>query len=272
MPFLKTPPWRNVWHLGLQDLTLPTPGAFACLLCALPALKRLIIEGPCTFSKHGFDLRHIPVNMPFPSRLDTLRFGDDFSLLSDLQSLHDLVDLFIQTGTTARLISLVAPLGPVLRFQTISNVFLNGLVKCAARSLSTIRLQAIPAYTAFGEDYCLGISTGTRGDHFIVVDFPEDDSLFAAAVELFRQALSAPLRQLRLTLKRLSAGHLARLLDSLPQVDAALSRKGFNELQTVLIKFRRLMSDVDIPVVKVRSYLPKLHARGILRIDRKSVV
>ncbi|KAF9809795.1 hypothetical protein IEO21_07270 [Rhodonia placenta] len=101
MPFLKTPPWRNVWHLGLQDLTLPTPGAFACLLCALPALKRLIIEGP-----------HIPVNMPFPSRLDTLRFGDDFSLLSDLQSLHDLVDLFIQTGTTARLISLVAPLGP----------------------------------------------------------------------------------------------------------------------------------------------------------------
>lgn len=50
--------------------------------------------------------------MPFSLRLNTLEFGDDFSLLSDLQSLHDLVDFFIQTGTTARLISLIAPLGP----------------------------------------------------------------------------------------------------------------------------------------------------------------
>ncbi|EED82039.1 predicted protein [Postia placenta Mad-698-R] len=56
--------------------------------------------------------RHIHVDMPFSLRLNTLEFGDDFSLLSDLQSLHDLVDFFIQTGTTARLISLIAPLGP----------------------------------------------------------------------------------------------------------------------------------------------------------------
>lgn len=62
LPFIKTSPWHNVLRLDFWDVTLLTAAAFGHLLCAIPTLECLFINGPCTFSGHGFNPSDVPLH------------------------------------------------------------------------------------------------------------------------------------------------------------------------------------------------------------------
>ncbi|EED85262.1 predicted protein [Postia placenta Mad-698-R] len=122
-------PWNHITTLTLVDVILPTAATFGRLLCAFPALKRLEIVRHFMFSEHGFNLSDVPML----SKLTNVELDDDFSLWSDPQSVHDLVDLLIQSGASRRLERIDVWLSPSLRVATSRDIALNRLVKHAGQ-------------------------------------------------------------------------------------------------------------------------------------------
>lgn len=144
VPSVKAPSWENLLQLEFWDLTLPTATAFERLLCALPALGALTIDGACTFSEHDFNPTNAPVYSDMLSRYKKLTFGKDFSLRSDPQSVHDLVDILVQPGLGDCLREVSAWLSPSLHVTTSIDVAFNRLVKHAGPELYGLRLKVLP--------------------------------------------------------------------------------------------------------------------------------
>ncbi|EED82047.1 predicted protein [Postia placenta Mad-698-R] len=158
MTCFKKPSWERLSRLRFQDVKLPAAAVFGRLLGALPALQHLTIDGPCTFSQQGFDLAESAVHPETTSQICTLELGKDFSLCSDAQSVHHLVDILIQSGAIRRLGFIKACLSPSLHVPTSIDVALNRLVTHAGESLRELTLQVLPldSIPLFKEAYVYG--------------------------------------------------------------------------------------------------------------------
>ncbi|OSX65707.1 hypothetical protein POSPLADRAFT_1131087 [Postia placenta MAD-698-R-SB12] len=275
---LKTPPWRNVHKLILWDVTLPTAEAFARVLVALPALMTLVINGPCTFSEHGFNPSDVPLRPDMLKKLTTVELGKSFSLFSDPQSVHDLVDIFVQSGASGHLTEIMAWLYQSLHVATSIDVALNRLVKHAGQLLRKLNLRVlsqdnswlcneVSTYATPSTARCFDISANTYLGYFLysVEIIHDDDSTISAVVELLHQVTSAHISHVNLIFCVMDEADLAKWWTSLPQLDAALSREVFHMLDTVRIRFFRGNNCREIPVAAVRTWLPGLDARDILR-------
>lgn len=131
----------TVRQLTLWDVTSPTAAPFIRLLCSLPSLQTLIIEGPCEFSRHGLDPREVPVSSGIPSQLTVVKFGHDCCLHSDPLSIVDLINFFIQIGLGGGLQSISAWLFPSLHATTMIDIAINRLIKRAGSSLCQLELS-----------------------------------------------------------------------------------------------------------------------------------
>ncbi|KAF9801050.1 hypothetical protein IEO21_10225 [Rhodonia placenta] len=161
--------FKKIFSLQLYDVTFPTVLTFWRLVCTFPKMKwlslrdvkfvktaidartfsalrvlGLSISGPCTFAEHGFNPRDIPLRPDMLSNLTIVKLGKAVSLGSDPQSVHDLVDLLIQSGASRRLSTIDACLSPFLRVATSIDVALNRLVKHAGASLGKLILHVLP--------------------------------------------------------------------------------------------------------------------------------
>ncbi|EED82046.1 predicted protein [Postia placenta Mad-698-R] len=208
---IQAPPWSKVDSLDLWDVTLPTAAAFARLLCDLPALNWLTINGPCTFSEHGFNPSDVPLRSDMLSGLRDVSLGKDFSLFSDPQSVHDLVDILIQSGACRGLYKITVWLSLSLRVATSIDVSLNRLVKQAGQSLRNICLEVLPqgnfplfnkasTHAALTTACCFDVSANTRLDHIECFDKTHEGSLsIAPLVELLLQVTSPNVAFIKLT-------------------------------------------------------------------------
>lgn len=114
---------------------------------------------------------------------------------------------------------------------------------------------------------CFDISANTYLGYFLysVEIIHDDDSTISAVVELLHQVTSAHISHVNLIFCVMDEADLAKWWTSLPQLDAALSREVFHMLDTVRIRFFRGNNCREIPVAAVRTWLPGLDARDILR-------
>ncbi|EED82066.1 predicted protein [Postia placenta Mad-698-R] len=216
-----SPATHSAGLLQLWDVTLPTASAFARVLFALPALNVLHILGPCAFSKHGFPTGDPLVHLGNTLQLTSITLGEDFTLHSDPQSVHDLVDIFIQYGDTDRIrLQWVSVwLSSSLRVSASTDIALNRLVAYAGQSLKGITLQVVPQdsspahdaaslYTAPSKAYCFDISANTH---------------------LYRLACSIDVTH----------EDDSPLLADFPRLERVLSQKVFGWLSSVVISFQR---------------------------------
>lgn len=279
MPFIKMPPWVNVSNLHLWEVTLPTAAAFAHVLCALPALAVFAIQGPCSFLEHGFDPKDIPMQLGKLSKLRNIELGKVFSICSDPQSVHDLVDILFQTGTSVHLDTMTAWLSPSLRVVTCIDVTLNRLIKHAGQSLKILKLERLQqdglplsneafTYAAPSTACYFDISANTQLEYLTcAIDIGHDDvSPIAPVVELLHQASSEHISNLWLRFHVKNEADLETLWTGFPQLDAVLSRDVFNKLEKVWIKICLANKSTATLVATVKSLLPELGARGILHI------
>ncbi|OSX65706.1 hypothetical protein POSPLADRAFT_1131708, partial [Postia placenta MAD-698-R-SB12] len=266
IPSLKTSPWSKITILVLWDVILPTAGAFSRLLHALPALQELTIKRPCMFLANGFDSKCLPEH---PATLPQLRcgeLGEDFSIHSDHQSVHD---LFIQTGAGGRLQSITAWLIPPLRVATGIDVALNGLVKHAGQSLRNLDLTVLPqgsfplsneasTYAAPIQACCFDVPANShlKRLEYSVDTTHEGISSIAPLVELLHQVTSPQLFSIDLFLEVMDKANLAKLWTGLSHLDVALSRSIFDKLRNVDIYFILANDSIHIPGTMVRSCLP----------------
>ncbi|EED85146.1 predicted protein [Postia placenta Mad-698-R] len=132
--------WSAVRTLHLSSIILPSVATFGRLLCALPSLEALTLHYSCTFLKHGFDLRSIPVHPGLPSRLVTvdLMFGTDVGP----HSIADFVDFFVTTGISRQLQDITMRPFTSLQVMTESDVCLNRLTRHSGQSLHRLNLNA----------------------------------------------------------------------------------------------------------------------------------
>lgn len=79
--------------------------------------------------------------------------------------------------------------------------------------------------------------------------------------ELLQQVASVRISEIDMTFRVRDEAELATLWNGLPQLDAALSKKMFDRLERAWIRLYGVEAFPEI----VRSYLPKLETRGILR-------
>lgn len=277
-PSLKAHLWIKLFFLSLWDVKLPTAAAFERLLCALPALQRLTINGPCTFPEHGCNSSDVPLRPGTLLGLTHVALGKEFSLHSDPQSVHDLVDLLIETGASGRLQSIAAWLSPSLRVATSIDVALNRLVKHAGQSLQHLAVHVLPqdnfplfneasTYAAPSPARCFDVSANTSLgslDYSVVITH-EGSSWIAPLLELLHQVTSH-ISHVQLAFNVMSEAHLAILQADLSHLDAALPQTLLDELQHVWTCFKPGHESANVTSAMVRSCLPKLDARGILHI------
>ncbi|EED82048.1 predicted protein [Postia placenta Mad-698-R] len=240
---LRAPPWSKVWSLELWDVTLPTAAAFARLLYALPDLQLLVIHGPCTFSDHGFTPTDVPPHPGMPSGFRTIELGKNFSLCSDPQSVHDLVDILIRSGASRRLEKITAWLSPSLRVPTSIDVALNRLVKHAGQSLKWLELMALPqenlplfyeasAYAAPSIANCFDVLANTHLSYLLcsVEITREGSSSISPLLDLLHQITLTISHHMELRLRLTDDADLATLWADLPYLDAALTQTSFDKL------------------------------------------
>ncbi|EED78891.1 predicted protein [Postia placenta Mad-698-R] len=243
LPSLKTPPWSNLWGLNLWAITLPTATAFGRLLCAFTALVSLRIDGSCTFSEHGFNPKDV----------------------------HDLVDLLIQTGASECLELITAWLSPSLRELSSIDGALNRLVKHAGQSLKDLRLRALPQNSLPPHNETMmyrdtigyfDISTNTHLERLACsLDIAHgSNSPIAPVTELLKQVAPAGITHINLSFRLTGRADPAKLYTDLLQLDAALSRNIFCKLEEVSITLHGIDRSSEL-----RSLLPQLEARGVLR-------
>ncbi|KAF9810333.1 hypothetical protein IEO21_06992 [Rhodonia placenta] len=267
-------PWSNITALTLIDVILPTAATFGRLLCAFPALKRLKIVRHFMFSEHGFNLSDVPML----SKLTKIVLDEDFLLWSDPQSVHDLVDLLIQSGASRRLEGIDVWLSPSSRVGTSIDIALNRLVTHAGQSLKYLRLNEVvqdklplfneaSTYAAPSTACCFNISANTHLEHLVVqVEIThEGGSPLALLLELLHQVTLAHISNIDLLFIFTDKADLAKLWADLPHLDAALSKTSFKTLREVEMVFCPENEFTDIPEALVESCLPKLDARRILR-------
>ncbi|OSX65699.1 hypothetical protein POSPLADRAFT_1052368 [Postia placenta MAD-698-R-SB12] len=274
-------PWSNITALTLIDVILPTAATFGRLLCAFPALKRLKIVRHFMFSEHGFNLSDVPML----SKLTKIELDEDFSLWSDPQSVHDLVDLLIQSGASRRLEGIDVWLSPSSRGGTSIDIALNRLVTHAVQSLKYLRLNELvqdklplfneaSTYAAPSTACCFNISANTHLKHLVVqVEIThEGGSPLALLLQLLHQVTLAHISNIDLLFIFTDKADLAKLWADLRHLDAALSKTSFKTLREVEMVFCPENEFTDLPEALVESCLPKLDARRILRIrvDRPS--
>lgn len=269
----------TVRQLKLWNVTSPTAAPFIRLLCSLPSLQTLIIEGPCEFSRHGLDPREVPVSSGIPSQLTVIKLGHDCCLHSDPLSIVDLVDFFIQIGLGGGLQSLSAWLSPSLHATRRIDIAINRLIKCAGNSLRQLQLSALSqdhlppdnkasTYAGPSTAPCLNIS-GNMHLLYIHIDniANNDDFQIAPVLAVLHQVTSTLLTYIKLTFHVVCEIDLPRLWTSLPQLDAALSRTVFDKLERVQIELCHVESSVLGLEARVRSCLPKLDSRDVLGLD-----
>ncbi|OSX65701.1 hypothetical protein POSPLADRAFT_1133027 [Postia placenta MAD-698-R-SB12] len=274
---LRAPPWSKVWSLELWDVTLPTAAAFARLLYALPDLQLLVIHGPCTFSDHGFTPTDVPPHPGMPSGFRTIELGKNFSLCSDPQSVHDLVDILIRSGASRRLEKITAWLSPSLRVPTSIDVALNRLVKHAGQSLKWLELMALPqenlplfyeasAYAAPSIANCFDVLANTHLSYLLcsVEITREGSSSISPLLDLLHQITLTISHHMELRLRLTDDADLATLWADLPYLDAALTQTSFDKLAGVWITFHPANESTSIPRAMVSSCLPQLDARSLL--------
>ncbi|KAF9801538.1 hypothetical protein IEO21_10086 [Rhodonia placenta] len=234
MTSLNVSPWCKVSRLELWDVTFPTAAAFGRLLCAVPTLKELAILGPCSFSERVLDPRDVPV---IPCRLRELELGEDFSA-------HSNPRLIACAGQSLQSLELYAVLQDSLRLYNETRIYAEQ---------SSVRCFDISANTHLERLTCV-----TNISH-------EDNSPIAAVTELLQQVASVRISEIDMTFRVRDEAELATLWNGLPQLDAALSKKMFDRLERAWIRLYGVEAFPEI----VRSYLPKLETRGILRIAVK---
>lgn len=83
--------------------------------------------------------------------------------------------------------------------------------------------------------------------------------------ELLQQVASVRISEIDMTFRVRDEAELATLWNGLPQLDAALSKKVFDRLERAWIRLYGVEASHELPQASVRSYLPKLETRGILR-------
>ncbi|EED85144.1 predicted protein [Postia placenta Mad-698-R] len=231
VPFLKTSPWSLVSELDFQHVTCSTAAAFARLLCALPALKKLSIRGPRP-------------DMTF--RLDRLDLGKDFSLQSESQSVDALIGLFTQPRAGGGLRDISVWLSPYLRVMTSTDVALNRLVKHAGRSLSGLGLRALPedGFRLYSKASILAAPNTVRSFNIAAntdlsflgcsIEFkPEDKFQDSPLLEMLNNITSEWITHVSVTFQFKDAADLPRFWIALPQLDLALSRNAFTKLRRV---------------------------------------
>lgn len=244
------------------------------MLFALPALNVLHILGPCAFSKHGFPTGDPLVHLGNTLQLTSITLGEDFTLHSDPQSVHDLVDIFIQYGDTDRIrLQWVSVwLSSSLRVSASTDIALNRLVAYAGQSLKGITLQVVPQdsspahdaaslYTAPSKAYCFDISANTHLYRLACsIDVThEDDSPVRPVVGLLRRVMLPHTFHIHFD--------FPKLLADFPRLERVLSQKVFGWLSSVVISLCGSEFSPETLLVSVRTSLPKLDARGILRTE-----
>ncbi|KAF9816736.1 hypothetical protein IEO21_03898 [Rhodonia placenta] len=286
-------PWSAVRRLTLGPVTFPSVATFARLLCALPALEGLQLYELYAFTKHGIDLRSVPVHPGLPSHLANVDLGYDFLLRSDPYSVADLVDLFIASGLSENLRRITTCLSSSLRATTACDTALNRLVK-HSQSLSLLFLHAISdADVTVHVDHSAAIRIAPYFDvsnntclerlHLTVkVDHENISHPCALVVAILSQVTSAHISKIQVNFRpryrpgaRLDVdSDLGNLMDGLPQLDAVLSRPIFSNLTDVILFIDTLDgSNVrnEELVHDLRLCLPTLAARGILGSSRSGL-
>ncbi|OSX65968.1 hypothetical protein POSPLADRAFT_1131289 [Postia placenta MAD-698-R-SB12] len=270
VPFLKTSLWSLVSELDFQHVTCSTAAAFARLLCALPALKKLSIRGPCTFLEQSTD---VP-DMTF--RLDRLDLGKDFSLQSESQSVDALIGLFTQPRAGGGLRDISVWLSPYLRVMTSTDVALNRLVKHAGRSLSGLGLRALPedGFRLYSKASILAAPNTVRSFNIAAntdlsflgcsIEFKSDKFQDSPLLEMLHNITSEWITHVSVTFQVKNAADLPRFWIALSQLDLALSRNAFTNLRRVRlylcgIEVTNMISDC------ITLCLRRLYNRDILK-------
>lgn len=274
MTCFKKPSWERLSRLRFQDVKLPAAAVFGRLLGALPALQHLTIDGPCTFSQQGFDLAESAVHPETTSQICTLELGKDFSLCSDAQSVHHLVDILIQSGAIRRLGFIKACLSPSLHVPTSIDVALNRLVTHAGESLRELTLQVLPldSIPLFKEAYvygapstacCFDLSANT---HLLRLVFNveitnEDSPSVVPLLGILHHVTSV--HMLELFFHVVVNADVAKLQTDLSLLDAPLFGEDFTRLQ-VEIRLPYRNKSMNSAIATVRSWFPNLRARHVL--------
>ncbi|EED85435.1 predicted protein [Postia placenta Mad-698-R] len=269
---------------------------FARLLCTLPALESIHLGGSCTFAKHGFDLRSVPVLPGLPSQLADVQLTNGFRIYSDPCSVTDLIEFFIATDLGKNLRRITACPSSISRAANEVDVALNRLIKHSAQSLHHLSLDSSLSQCISNDTYELlhadhsadaqsisiapyfDVSDNTclkRLDLTVRVAHEKMSHLCAPGVKILSQVTSTHISkiQVNFTPNYWSAAELdvdlEALMDGLPQLDAVLSGPIFSGLASVVMEVMTLVrSDVrdEDSAHELRLCLPTLDTRGILGI------
>ncbi|KAF9809785.1 hypothetical protein IEO21_07260 [Rhodonia placenta] len=232
--YSRTSPWSGITLLELGDVIFPAAVTFARLLCALPVLGTLDIQGPCTFSRHGFDPQDVPLLSGMLPRLEISKPSVNIAINT----------LVLRAGQSLRWINLdpIAEENPLL-------------------------YSAMPPEVAQSLAHRLCIWGNT---HLLVLRYSVDvinqhESYVAPIVERLNQVASASISDIHLAFHIANEVFLPKLCDSLAQIDTALCGTVLYSARLVKISLCGVASSKQIAKAKVRSCLPKLDSRGILR-------
>lgn len=247
------------------------------LACALPVLGTLDIQGPCTFSRHGFDPQDVPLLSGMLPRLEIVNLGRDCCLYSDRLSIADLVDLFSHTGVNHRLQWVETCM--MAQSKPSVNIAINTLVLRAGQSLRWINLDPIAEenpllYSAMPPEVAQSLAHRLciwGNTHLLVLRYSVDvinqhESYVAPIVERLNQVASASISDIHLAFHIANEVFLPKLCDSLAQIDTALCGTVLYSARLVKISLCGVASSKQIAKAKVRSCLPKLDSRGILSV------